>query len=116
MGTTVKKAAKKTGKKAKEIGGKLANAVAEAPAFLSLQRNDRAIRSEIDDELLAIGKRVRMLHKRNKAASKSTSLHPFARYKSILERLERLDRLESEYQENRVRLNEVRADIRGKGR
>jgi hypothetical protein len=103
---TIEKAAKKTQK----VGGKIAQAVSETPEYIALKRNERAIKSEIDDHLLAIGKRVMSLHKR------AGDRVAFARYKTITDHLESLDQLHSEYRTNRIRLNEVRDQIKGKDR
>jgi hypothetical protein len=100
----------KTVKKARKFGGKVANAVAETPEYVALSRNERAIKSEIDEHLRAIGRRVLALHKR---AGDSVEL---ARYKTIRNHLEDLDQLHKEYRSNRVRLNEVREQIKGKKR
>ncbi|MGD8412599.1 MAG: hypothetical protein PVF33_00115 [Candidatus Latescibacterota bacterium] len=104
---------KKLGKavqKAQKVGGKIARAASETPEYVALKRNERAIKSEIDEQLLAIGKRVLALHKR--AGDKAV----FGRYKAISNRLEAVDELHREYRSNRVRLNEVRAKMKGKAR
>jgi hypothetical protein len=104
---------KKLGKavnKAQKVGGKLARVASETPEYIALKRNERAIKSEIDEQLLAIGKRVLAIHKR--AGDKAV----FGRYKAILNRLDEVDQLHQEYRSNRVRLSEVRAQMKGKRR
>jgi hypothetical protein len=97
-------------KKAQKVGGKLARAASETPEYIALKRNERAIKSEIDEQLLAIGKRVLALHKR--AGDKAV----FGRYKAISDRLDTVDQLHQEYRSNRIRLNEVRDQMKGKDR
>lgn len=97
-------------KKAKKMGRQIAHAVAETPELISLQRTERSIRQEIEDELLAIGKRVRSIHRKSRNGS------PFERYVTISQHLEAIESLEAEYQDNRTRLNQLREDIREKGR
>jgi hypothetical protein len=99
-----------TVKKAQKLSGKIAHAVSETPEYIALKRNERAIKSEIDERLIAIGKRVTALHKR--AGDKQL----FARYKAITDQLDNLDQLYKEYRSNRVRLNELREEIKGKKR
>jgi hypothetical protein len=97
-------------KKAQKVGGKIAHAVSETPEYIALSRNERAIKSEIDDNLRAIGRRVMALHKR--AGDKLI----FARYGAIQRHLDALNQLHKEYRSNRIRLNEVREEIKGKKR
>lgn len=97
-------------RKAKEVGGKIAHVVSEVPELVSLQRNDRALRSEMDDELKKIGKGILNLHKRSRGRS------PFLKYKTVMKHLENLDGLEKEYRSNKIRLNTLREELRGKGR
>jgi hypothetical protein len=104
---------KKIGKainRSQKVGGRIANAVSETPEYIMLKRNERAIKSEIDDHLVAIGKRVMALHKR------AGDNIVFARYKTIKNHLEDLDQLHKEYRSNRVRLNEVSNSMKGKKR
>lgn len=91
----------------RRVGGRVAHVLAETPEFVQVTRNDRALRSEMDEHYRAIGKRVLMLHKRARAES------PFARYRLIMKELEALTRVEEEYRSNRARMNELRQDIRG---
>ena len=107
---TIQKTIGKTVKKAQKISGKIAHAVSETPEYIALKRNERAIKSEIDDRLIAIGKRVMALHKR---AGDSLV---FSRYEAIKQQLDNLDQLHKEYRSNRIRLNELRDDIKGKNR
>jgi hypothetical protein len=107
---SLQKTIKKATKKAKKISGKIVDAVAETPELISLRRNEHAIRSEIDDQMLAIGKRVLSLHKRARKSS------PFERYSTLMTHLDTLARLEKEYSSNRVQLNQLRERIRGKGK
>lgn len=85
---------------------RVAQAVADTPEFISLQRNDRALRSEIGESYEKIGKRVMLLYKKARAES------PFERYKTIREELLKLEGLEHEYRENRSRLAEAKRKIR----
>jgi hypothetical protein len=96
------------GRAAQKMGSRIARAAQETPQYIGLRRNERAIKSEIDDELLAIGKRVRALHRRAKNS-------PFERYGDIMDRLAAIDRLDREYRETRVKLNQLREEMRGKG-
>jgi L-lactate utilization protein LutB len=107
---TIQETLGKAVKKAQKVGGKLAQAVSETPEFIALKRNERAIKAEIDEHLQAIGKRVMALHKR--AGDKVM----FARYKAITEHLDSLDQLHKEFRTNRIRLNELREEIKGKKR
>jgi hypothetical protein len=97
-------------RKARNVGGKVAQVVSETPEYIALSRNEKAIKSEIDDNLRAIGKRVMALHK------KAGDSLVFARYRTISRHLDALDHLHKEYRSNRVRLNEVRQEIKGKNR
>lgn len=99
-----------TSDKAKEVGSRIARAVSETPEYISLQRNDRALRGEMSETLEKIGKRVQLLYKRSKDGAT-----PFERYSSIRKELERMDRLETEYRDNKAKLADVKRQIR-KGR
>jgi hypothetical protein len=101
-------AAKKTLKEARRVGRRVITAVADVPELVQLQRNDRALRSEMDDHLRSIGKRVLILHKRSRRES------PFARFRAIMEELKALERVEEEYRSTRVRLKQVRDEMAGK--
>lgn len=107
---TIQKSIGKTVKKAQKLSGKIAHAVSETPEYIALKRNERAIKSEIDERLLAIGNRVMSLHKR------AGDNVVFSRYKAIKNELDSLDQLHKEYRSNRIRLNEVREEIKGKKR
>jgi hypothetical protein len=106
----VQKTLEKTAKKARKLTGKIANAVSETPEYIALKRNERAIKSEIDEHLLAIGKRVMALHKR------AGDNIVFTRYRAIKNHLDGLDQLHEEYRSNRVQLIELRKSIKGKKR
>jgi hypothetical protein len=110
MGHQVRRTITRARKKAKKMGRQIAHAVSETPELISLQRAERSIRQEIDDELLAIGKRVRSLYRKSRNGS------PFERYVTITNHLEAIESLESEYQDKRTRLNQLREEIREKGR
>jgi hypothetical protein len=87
---------------------RIAHAASEVPELIQLQRSDRALRSEMDDHLRSIGKRVFFLHKRARGES------PFARYPVIMEELDVLRGVTEEYRTNRVRLKQVREEMTGK--
>jgi hypothetical protein len=74
---------------------RVAQVVEEPRQLRQLRRNDRAIRSEMQDYYMAIGKRVANLHKRIRGES------PLNRYKAILRDIEKVIRLEEEYKSNR---------------
>lgn len=88
---------------------RVAQAVADTPEYISLQRNDRALRSEMSESYEKIGKRVMLLYKKTRGET------PFERYKSIREELLKLEGLENEYRENRSHLAEAKRKIK-KGR
>lgn len=96
-------------KKARKVGGRIARAMEETPEFISLQRNDRALRSEMSEIYEKIGKRVMLLYKKSRGES------PFERYKGIRSELLKLEGLEEEYRDNKAKLAEVKRKIR-KGR
>lgn len=96
-------------KRAQEVGGRIAQAVGETPELVSLQRNDRALRSEMSETYEKIGKRVMLLYK------KSRNETPFERYKMIRDELLKLEGLENEYRENKAQLSTVKRRIK-KGR
>jgi hypothetical protein len=102
----VRKTVNKAVGKVRKAGGRLAHTVAEAPELVSLHRNDRAIRSEMDDHLRAIGKRAFALHKRARGDS------PFSRFETIMRELDTLVRLDEEFRSNRVRLKQLQEEIR----
>lgn len=110
VGRQVRRTFTRAKKTAKRMGRQIAHAVVETPELITLQRTERSIRHEIDEELLAIGKRVRALYRKSRNGS------PFERYATISRHLEHIESLEAEYGENRVRLNQLREEIREKGR
>lgn len=103
----IRKELEKAAKGARKIGGRVANIMAETPEFVALVRNDRALRSEMDEHMRRIGRRALILHKRTKK-------NPFDNFPVITRELETLTRLETEYRLNRVRLNEVKREMKGK--
>ncbi|MDH3216434.1 MAG: hypothetical protein OEN01_09110 [Candidatus Krumholzibacteria bacterium] len=102
----IRKGIEKAARQARKVSGRVAHAVAETPEFISLRRNDHALRSEMDDCYRTIGKRVQLLHKRSRGEN------PFNRFKAIMGALERLEYLEDEYRDNRARLTEVKRQMR----
>jgi len=109
MSKQIRKGIERATKEARKVGGRMSQAVSDTPEFISLQRNDRALEHEMTESYEKIGKRVVILHKRSKGES------PFARYTAILDELEKLERLELEYRENKAQLAEVKRLIK-KGR
>lgn len=95
--------------KTRKVGGKLANALSETPEYVSLQRNGRALKSELEESYIRIGKRARLLDKRAKGEG------PFGRYKTIQRELERIDLLESEYRENKQQLASLKRRVKKTG-
>jgi hypothetical protein len=102
----IRKSVEDTAKRAQRVGSRIAQAMAETPELISLQRNDRALRAEMSESYEKIGKRVMLLFK------KSRSETPFERYKTIRGELLKLEGLESEYRENRSKLAEVKRQIK----
>jgi len=105
----IRKNIERAARRARKVGGRVAQAVAETPEFISLQRNDRALRSEMSECFERIGKRALLLHKRSKGKAL------FNRYSAVQKDLEKLERLEEEYRDNKSRLAELKRQLR-KGR
>lgn len=103
----IRKELEKAARGARKVGGRVANFVAETPEFVALKRNDRALRSEMDEHMRKIGRRAVTLSKRAKQ-------NPFRRFPTITRELEALARLEEEYRANRIRLNEVKREMKGR--
>jgi hypothetical protein len=102
----LRRSVEETAKRAQRVGGRIAQAVGETPELISLQRNDRALRSEMQETYEKIGKRVMLLYKRSKSET------PFERYKTIRSELLKLEGLESEYRDNRAKLATVKRRIK----
>jgi hypothetical protein len=109
MSKQIRKGLERAARQARRVGGRVSQAMADTPEFISLQRNDRALQHEMNEVYEKIGKRVVVLHKRSKGES------PFSRYTAILGEIERLETLEREYRVNKAQLAEVRRLIK-KGR
>lgn len=105
-----KEMARKVIERAETVGARALKALGETPELIQLRRTERALRSEMDDHMRAIGKRAYVLYK------KARGEPPFSRFKTITRELEALTRVEEEYRRNKVQLNRVRERIRGKGR
>jgi hypothetical protein len=105
----IRESVERATERAKKVGGRIAQAVGETPELVSLQRNDRALRSEMSECYEKIGKRVMLLYKRSKSET------PFERYKTIHGELLKLEGLESEFRENKQKLSTVKRRIK-KGR
>jgi len=106
----VQKTMDEVSKRAQKMGSRIVQVAQETPQYISLRRQEHGIRAELDDELKAIGKRVRSLHRSAKKNS------PFERYSAIMQHLETIERLEKEFSQVRVKLNTVKEEMRGKGR
>jgi hypothetical protein len=105
----IRKGVEEATKRAQEVSGRIAQAMSETPEYISLQRNDRALRSEMEEIYQKIGKRVMLLYKRSQRET------PFERYKTIRSELLKLEGLESEYRDNKAKLANVKRRIK-KGR
>ena len=95
------KAVRTAARRIRGVGGRVATTVADTPELIVLQRDERALRTEIDAGMRNLGKRVLSLHKRSPGRS------PFNRFRTITKEIEILADLEERLRSNRTRLRKL---------
>jgi hypothetical protein len=112
QGADAKKAVEEMRKQAREAGTRIVRTLAETPELVRLERNERALKNEMDHHLRAIGLQVLRIHKRAKQKARGKS--PFADLGPTHEELKTTEKLGEDLQKNREKMARVREKIRNK--